>query len=194
VEGDRVGVQLSGVPAPEPGTWLRRGETVLYDSPWVRLAIADVLMPDGTQVDHHVVRMPRPAAGTIILRDGAVLLLHRHRFITDTWGWEIPAGAVDDGESVEEAAIREAREESGWRPTTVELLCRFHPANGILDQAFHIFLTRDAVDAGGPTDTNEAARVEWVPVDEVRRMLLDGRVSDGLSFGALAYAFTAAAL
>jgi len=194
VAGDRLGFELNGVPAPEPGTWLHRGETVLYDSPWVRLAIADVLMPDGTQVDHHLVRMPRPAAGTIIVRDGSVLLLHRHRFITDTWGWEIPAGAVDEGESVEAAAIREAREESGWRPATVELLCRFHPANGILDQVFHIFLSRDAVDAGGPTDTNEAARVEWVPVDEVRRMVLDGRVSDGLSFGALAYAFTAAAL
>ena len=41
------------------------------------------------------VRMPREAAGTIIVREGRVLLMYRHRFITDTWGWEIPAGAVD---------------------------------------------------------------------------------------------------
>lgn len=194
VARDRSGVELSGVTGPEPGTWLHRGETVLYDSPWVRLAIADVLLPDGTQVDHHLVRMPRPAAATIIVRNTSVLLLHRHRFITDTWGWEIPAGAVDEGESVEAAAIREAREESGWEPTTVEPLCRFHPANGILDQAFHIFISHDAVDTGGPTDTNEAARIDWVPVPEVRRMLLDGRITDGLSFGAIGYAFTAGAL
>ena len=137
--GDRGGVELSDVP---PGTWLNRGERVLYDSAWVQLAIADVMMPDGTQVDHHVVRMPREAAGTIIVRDGRVLLMYRHRFITDTWGWEIPAGAVDPGETLEQGAIREALEESGWEPQTVWRLCHFFPANGVLGQTFHIFMRR----------------------------------------------------
>jgi len=103
VAGDRGGGELSDVPR---GTWLNRGERILYDSAWVQLAIADVVMPDGTQVDHHVVRMPREAAGTIIVREGRVLLMYRHRFITDTWGWEIPAGAVDAGETLEQGAIR----------------------------------------------------------------------------------------
>lgn len=180
--------------AAAEGTWLHRGETTIYDSAWVRLALADVVMPDGTQVDHHVVRMPRPAAGTIIVRGDRVLMLYRHRFITDTWGWEIPAGAVDAGETIEQGAVREAREESGWSPTTLTRLCTFHPANGLLDQAFHIFVSRDAVDAGEPVDRNEAARIEWVDVDELRSMLLDGRITDGLSFGAIAFALAAGAL
>lgn len=37
-----------------------------------------------------------------------------HRFITDTWGWEIPAGAADPGEAIEDTARREAFEETGW--------------------------------------------------------------------------------
>lgn len=178
-------------PVPPDGTWLHRGEQVIYDCAWLSLVVADVVMPDGTQVDHHVVRLPRPAAGTIIVRDGSVLLLYRHRFITDTWGWEIPAGAVDEGETIEAAAIREATEESGWRPTTVESVCAFNPANGVLDQVFHIFVSRDAVDAGEPTDRNEAARIDWFDVATVRRMLLDGDINDGLSFGGLLYAITA---
>lgn len=187
--------QLNGVgmTEPAPGTWLDRGDTVIYDSDWLRLVTTDVMMPDGTQVDHHVVRMPRPAAGTIMVRDGTVLLMYRHRFITDTWGWEIPAGGVDAGEDLEGAARREAVEESGWRPTTVERVCSFHPANGILDQTFHIFLSRDAVEVG-PPDVNEAVRVEWVQVDAVRELLMAGQINDGLSFGALTYAFTAGVL
>jgi 8-oxo-dGTP pyrophosphatase MutT (NUDIX family) len=173
---------------PRAGTWLAREDTPIYDCEWLKLVTTDVTLPDGTRIDHHVVRLPRPAAGTIIVRDGCVLLLYRHRFITDTWGWEIPAGAVDEGETAAEAAGREATEEAGWRPTTVEPLCAFNPANGVIDQVFHIFVSRDAVDAGGPTDVNEAARVEWHPFAEVRAMLLDGRINDGLSFGGLLYA------
>ena len=45
-----------------------------------------------------------------------MLLLWRHRFITDTWGWEIPAGRVEAGEALEDAARREAIEETGWAP------------------------------------------------------------------------------
>jgi 8-oxo-dGTP pyrophosphatase MutT (NUDIX family) len=185
VAGDPGGVELSDVP---PGTWLNRGERVLYDSAWVKLVVADVVMPDGTQVDHHVVRMPREAAGTIMVRQGRVLMVYRHRFITETWGWEIPAGAVDDGETFQAAAVREAREESGWEPQTVTPLCRFYPANGVLAQTFHIFVSRDAVHRGEPTDINESTRVEWFTPAEIRDMLQQGAISDGLSFGGLTYA------
>lgn len=170
------------------GTWLNRGDTDVYSCPWLSLVTADVLLPDGTHIDHHVVRMPLPAAGTIIVDDGRVLLLYRHRFITDTWGWEIPAGAVDPGESAAAAAIREASEETGWEPATVEPVCRFYPANGVLDQEFNIFWSNDAVHRGEPTDHNEATRVAWHPIPDVRNMLKTGEISDGLSFGGLGYA------
>ena len=186
---DRGGVELSDpAAAPPPGTWLNRGERVIYDSAWVRLVIADVVMPDGIQVDHHVVRMPREAAGTIIVRDGRVLLMYRHRFITDTWGWEIPAGAVDEGEALSEGAVREALEESGWEPQTLTPLCHFFPANGVLGQTFHIFVSRDAVHRGDPTDVNESTKIEWFTPDEVRELLRQHEISDGLSFGGLTYA------
>lgn len=175
------------MPDRRRGEWLHRGERAIYESEWVNLHIADVVMPDGTRIDHHLVRMNRPAVGTIMTGDDGVLLLHRHRFITDTWGWEVPAGGVDAGETPEQAAVREALEESGWEPTTVRRLCAFHPANGLLDQTFLIFVSDDAVHRGAPVDVNEAERVEWVPVDDVRRLLLDGKITDGLSFGAISF-------
>jgi len=45
-----------------------------------------------------------------------VLLLWRHRFITVTWGWEIPVGRAEPGGSPAQAAAREVEEETGWRP------------------------------------------------------------------------------
>jgi 8-oxo-dGTP pyrophosphatase MutT (NUDIX family) len=179
---------------PPPGTWLNRGEHVIYESPWVKLVIADVVMPDGTQVDHHVVRTPREAAGTIIVRDGRVLLMYRHRFITDSWGWEIPAGAVDEHETTEAGAVREALEESGWEPQTVQPLCRFFPANGVLGQTFHIFMSHDALHRGEPTDANESTRIEWFTPDEIRGLLRDADITDGLTLSGLTYALATGSL
>ena len=54
-------------------------------------------------------------------------MLWRHRFITDSWGWEIPAGGVDAGETPEDAAAREVLEETGrieWLPLAeVKAVC-----------------------------------------------------------------------
>ncbi|HZN02956.1 MAG TPA: NUDIX hydrolase [Candidatus Polarisedimenticolia bacterium] len=55
---------------------------------------------------------PKVAAGAICRMDGGVVLLRRG--IEPGYGlWVYPGGYVDRGESLEEAAVREAREEVG---------------------------------------------------------------------------------
>jgi 8-oxo-dGTP pyrophosphatase MutT (NUDIX family) len=169
--------------------WRVHGERVLYDSDWVRLALVDVEIPGRERFEHHVVRMPHEAAGAVVHdRDRGVLLLWRHRFITDTWGWEIPAGGMNPGETPDQAAARETLEETGWRPGTLRPLVRYHPANGISDQTFHTFVADGATHVGDPADAGESERIEWVPVPELRRIVHDQEMCDGLSLTAVAYA------
>jgi 8-oxo-dGTP pyrophosphatase MutT (NUDIX family) len=176
------------------GEWVNRGERPIYESDWVNLVLADVMMPDGTQVDHHVVRMPNQAAGCVIVHDDHVLLLYRHRFITDTWGWEIPAGKIDPGETPAGAARRESIEESGWDPGELTPLCAFYPGNGLTDQQFHIFTSNSPTHIGAPADTNEATRIVWHDTDSLRALLVNGRISDGLSFAAVSFALATGAI
>ena len=162
------------------------GERTLYDSPWVGLALVDVEVPGGDRFEHHVVRSPRPAVGCVVHDPSrGVLLLWRHRFITDTWGWEVPAGGVDPGESLEEAAARECLEETGWRAGPLTRLHGYHPSNGLSDQRFELFGAGRASYVGEPADPGESSRVEWVPADEVRELVRRGEVQDGLSLSAL---------
>ena len=176
------------MPQPHDGEWLHRGESTLYTSDWVNLHLADVVLPDGTQIDHHVVRMPAPASGVVVQRDDEVLLLWRHRFITDTWGWEIPAGRTDAGETPEASARREMLEETGWEAGTIRPLISYHPTNGLSDQRFDLFLAEDPVHRGGPTDISEAERIEWRPWTEVLDLLRTGQITDGLSTTGLHHA------
>ncbi len=169
--------------------WTVHGERSVYESEWVRVVLTDVEIPDGERFEHHVVRVPNFAAGAVV-RDPerGVLLLWRHRFITDTWGWEIPAGRIEPGETPEAAAAREALEETGWEPGPLRPLFWFHPANGFSDQVFHIFVADGATYVGDPADAGESERIEWVSIAELRQLVREQQMLDGLSLTATLYA------
>jgi 8-oxo-dGTP pyrophosphatase MutT (NUDIX family) len=166
------------------------GERPLYTSEWLNVRLVDVELPDGTRFDHHVVRLPYPAVG-VIVRDAerGVLLLRRHRFITDTWGWEIPAGRVDPGETLEQAAERESIEETGWRPLRLEQLGFSHPTNGLMQQRFEYFIASEAEHVG-EFDRTETESIAWFAPGDVRTLIEQAEIPDGLSLTALAMAFT----
>ncbi|MFZ4810532.1 MAG: NUDIX hydrolase [Ilumatobacteraceae bacterium] len=171
--------------------WTVHGERIVYDSPWIRLALTDIEIPGGDRFEHHVIRMPAEAAGTVVHDpDRGVLLLWRHRFTTDSWGWEVPAGRVDDGETPIEAGAREALEETGWSPGPLSHLTTYYPHNGTSDATFHLFEAAGASYVGDPSDPSESERVEWVPIDRLRAEIAAGRVRDGLSLTALLWWLT----
>jgi 8-oxo-dGTP pyrophosphatase MutT (NUDIX family) len=166
-----------------PGEWITHSTLrEVYSSWWLTLRIDDVEKPDGTHTEHEVVRGP-DAAGVVVVRpDRGVLMIWRHRFMPDTWGWEIPGGAIDEGESPEDAARRECLEETGWSVTgPMAHLSTHHPSVGLVNQTFHVFGAEEAARCGEPTDLNEAARIEWRPLEQVVADLRSGAISDAFS-------------
>jgi 8-oxo-dGTP pyrophosphatase MutT (NUDIX family) len=166
--------------------WKIHGERQIYTNKWVNLCLVDVQQPDGRRREYHVVRLRHLAVAAVVNDRQEVLMMWRHRFITDSWAWELPMGLVEDGESPEEAAAREVLEETGWRPGPIKPLIYAEPANGITDSQHHIFRADGATHVGPPTEKNESDRIEWIPLSEVRGMI-DRReiVSSGSLVGLL---------
>ena len=162
--------------------WTVHGERPVYESDWVSVGLADVELPNGRRFDHHAVRCGLPAAGVVVHDPSrGLLLMWRHRFISDTWGWEIPAGGLEPGESPEDGAIRETIEETGWRPGPLRHLCDTTPMSGVADKRFILFLAEGAERVGDPVDAHEAERIEWVPLPDVKALLARGDMIDGMS-------------
>lgn len=169
--------------------WTVHGEKPLYKDEWLDIRLADVELPDGRRLEHRVIRTP-PGAGCVTIREGRVLLLWRHRFITGTWGWEIPFGKINAGEDPARAAARETEEETGWRPGPVVPLLRVEPTAGISDSVHHVYLAAGAERIGPPEDGYESSRVGWVALDEVPALIGRGDISSGTTLAALLYAIT----
>jgi 8-oxo-dGTP pyrophosphatase MutT (NUDIX family) len=157
--------------------WLVLGERTVYDNPWVRLTLVEVEPPGGRRFEHHVVRLPRVAIALVVNSNEEVLTLWRYRFATDNWGYELLGGIVEEGEEPETTARREVEEESGYRPTGgAEHLISFQPLPGMIDSPIDVFLFRGVELVGEPSDAEEAARIEWKPVDELLGLAVRGEL------------------
>jgi ADP-ribose pyrophosphatase YjhB (NUDIX family) len=107
---------------------------------------------------------------------GDVLLIQR----SDNGNWAIPGGAIDLGESLTEAAIRETKEETGVTCEVTGIVGIYtdpqhvilYTSNGEARQEFSIVLTAQAVD-GAPTPSDESSQVRWVTRDELAEYPMD---------------------
>jgi 8-oxo-dGTP pyrophosphatase MutT (NUDIX family) len=159
--------------------WIEHGRRPIYQSDWVSLWLDDVETPDGERFEHHVVRVPKEATSVAVVNhEDSVLMLWRHRFIIDQWGWELPSGWVNAGEAPEQAARREVEEETGWQVHNLTHLGSCNADNGLVALRSHLYLTRSATYAGPPQDTTEADRVEWVPMADVPKLIKNGHIQD----------------
>ncbi|MEU9079002.1 NUDIX hydrolase [Kitasatospora sp. NPDC048538] len=166
--------------------WKIHGERPIYENPWVNVWLVDVEQPDGHRWEHHVLKLRHLAVAAVVNDRKQVLMMWRHRFITDSWAWELPMGLIEAGESPAEAAAREVLEETGWTVGKVKSLIYAQPANGITDSEHFVFRA-DAIECvGPPTERNESDRIEWIPLSELRGMI-DRReiVSSGSLVGVL---------
>jgi 8-oxo-dGDP phosphatase len=169
----------------EPGRWRTFGERAIYESPRVWLGQVDVELPGGERFWHHVVRLHRAAMMVLVDDSDRVLLLWRHRFLPDRWGWEIPGGLVDGDEEPADAAARELEEETGYRAGRVEQLITFQPIVGSVDSEHVVFVGRDPQRIGDPADASEVTRMEWVPLGSVPELITAGKIWNAGSLVAL---------
>lgn len=167
----------------------RLDRRIIYESSWVSLYVDRVRMPSGAVVEtYHRIHYPRESVCVVIVNErDEILMIRSKRYATGRLEWEVPAGRIEDGETPEEAATREAREETGCTIRSLKAMGKFNPANGMSDLTMHMFLAQ--VDTQQPDyDHDEVADVHWMTRQQVLEILRSNETQCGVSMLTLSYA------
>ena len=110
-----------------------------------------------------VYRNPFPTVDIIIEIDGGIVLIERKN---PPYGWALPGGFVDYGESLEDAAVREAREETSLEIRDLKLVgCYSDPSR---DARFHTISTvYSATGSGIPAAADDAVNLRICALDNL---------------------------
>lgn len=157
---------------------------VVYEDSFQR--IFKVSADFGHFTKEYFVRDTGQRIGVIVFHEGSVLLVHQYRLIINGLSWEIPGGKVENGETLEAAAMRECLEEASVQCRTLKPLLYFQPGLDILHNPTYLFYTENwEKESTQSAKSQEVHGQAWVPLWRCNEMILSHDIVDAMSIVAL---------
>ncbi len=141
----------------------------------------------GGEHDFYVIDCVNWVNACAITPDGQLVMVEQYRHGSDTIELEIPGGMLDPGETDPvSAGVRELREETGYTGRDARVIGEMFPNAAIMSNRCHTIVVEDV----RPThdldlDTGEDLAVRLVPLDEIPRLIVSGRIRHAIVLAAL---------
>lgn len=162
--------------------WQTLSTQVEFDNPWFTVTTHDTVAPDGHRPRYGKISFKNRAVGIIPLDE------HQHTWLVGQWrfplgeySWELPMGGAPRHESLEAAASRELKEETGLTAARLQMILKTHTSNSVTDEEGYVFLAEGLTSGATAFDETEQLEIRRLPFTEALAMAMDGRITDGVS-------------
>ncbi len=166
----------------------RLKQTKIYQDQWLTFYQDEIQLPDGSTSTYAYADRKDGVNVVAVTPDNKILLNKEYRYVIDGYSWEIPGGGIDEGETPEEAAVRELEEETGVKISEVEKLGEFYPLHSFNQEKVTLFLARieeTALTSIGTENSEHVADQKFVTFPEVLAMIDNGEINDTMTAHAI---------
>lgn len=160
----------------------------LHEGRVFKLTKENITLDNGVTIDLDIIRHPGASAIVPVTHNQTVLMLKQYRHAIGDFIWEIPAGTLAPGESPLECAKRELAEETGFSGEVWQEIGVITPVPGYSDERIHLFIATELVPAKQNLDQDEMIHVHEMGLDEVMKMMVEGRIQDSKTISGLSLA------
>jgi ADP-ribose pyrophosphatase len=157
----------------------------IFDGRVVKLSVHDIELPDGTRSKREMVKHPGAVAIVALDDEQNVLLIRQYRLGAEQVLVEIPAGTLEPGEPADECAVRELREETGYRPGRLERIGGWFVAPGYTTEYIHLYMATDLTEDPIAGDEDEFIERFRAPLAEALAMVMRGEISNSTGVAGL---------
>ena len=165
-----------------PKRWKTLSSRPIYENPWTKVREDIAAMPNGKTTIYGVIECVDCVGVLPFLDDEHVVMVRQYRYVFgENHRWEMPTGAVKPGESLEEAARREMREEVGYDAQELQLVSTYFTSKSIVQEIGHLYLGHHLTSVVSVLDDTEFLEVAVFPFEQVLQMVLDSETRDSMT-------------
>lgn len=146
----------------------------------------NIILPNNTGATREYIKHVGAVAIVPLTDDGKVIVERQYRYPLQQVITEIPAGKLNNKqENRLEAAKRELKEETGFVADTWVEIGEYYPAAAYSDEIITLYLAKGLRKGEQSLDDDEFLDVEAVPLEELVKEIMDGKIGDGKTQTAL---------
>ena len=164
----------------------RLNRELMYHGTIVDFYKDTIEVPNGNVVEWDIIGHKGAAAVLPVREDGKLLMVRQYRNALDRYTLEIPAGGLNGAdEPTRDAAGRELEEETGYRSDDLEWLITIRTTVAFCNEKIDIYVAKNLIKSHQHLDEDEFINVEAYSVEELSRMILEGKIEDSKTISAI---------